>query len=120
MPDTESLLTEYVRNGSERAFRELVSAHVNFVYSTALRVVGGDTQCAEDVAQTVFIDLARKAAFLPGKVRLGGWLHRHTCFLGRKALRKERRRAARERQAMQLHTIADYTEENLSQLALVL
>jgi len=90
----EALLNEYVRNGSERAFRELVAAYVNFVYGTALRFVGGDTHMAEDVAQTVFIDLARKAALLPANVQLGGWLHRHTCFVARKALRKERRASA--------------------------
>jgi RNA polymerase sigma factor (sigma-70 family) len=120
MPATETLLTEYARNGSERAFRELVSAYLSFVYSTALRLVAGDSHLAEDVAQTVFIDLARKAPLLPASVRLGGWLHRHTCFVARKALRKERRRRARERQAMQLQTIADYTQENISQLAAIL
>src|SRR5262245_52293403 len=116
----EALLNEYVRNGSEQAFRELVAAYINFVYATALRSVGGDAHMAQDVSQTVFIDLARKAAMLPAKVQLGGWLHRHTCFVARKALRKERRRIAREKQAMQLQTIADYTEENLGHLAAIM
>ena len=120
MSGTQTLLAEYVQKGSERAFRELVTSYINFVFSTALRVVGGDRQMAEDVSQTVFTDLARKAITLPRDVKLGGWLHRHTCFVGRKALRREWRRIARERQAMQLTTIEDYTEENLVQLSTIL
>ena len=120
MTGTQSLLADYVRNGSERAFRELVTSFIDFVYSTAVRVVGGDRQLAEDVSQMVFVDLARKAAGLPEDVKLGGWLHRHTCFVAHKALRQEQRRKARERRAVELQLIADYTEDNLSQLASVL
>jgi RNA polymerase sigma factor (sigma-70 family) len=119
MSGTEALLSEYA-NGSERAFRELVTCYINFVFSTALRIVGGDRPLAEDVTQTVFTDLARKAASLPKDIRLGGWLHRHTCFIARKTLRREHRRIAREKQAVKLHSIEDYTESNLAQLALVL
>jgi DNA-directed RNA polymerase specialized sigma24 family protein len=78
MAGTQSLLLEYVQKGSERAFRELVTAYIDFVFSTALRIVGGDRHLAEDITQTVFADLARKAATLPADLRLGGWLHRHT------------------------------------------
>jgi len=117
---TQTLLADYVKNGSEIAFRDLVTAYINFVFGTALRVVGGDRALAEDVSQTVFTDLARKAVTLPRDIKLGGWLHRHTCFVGRKALRRERRRVARERQAMQLTTIEDYTEENLGQISTIL
>src|SRR5690242_19575693 len=120
MKSSQSLLADYVKNGSERAFRDLVTAYIDFVFATAVRVVGGDRALAEDESQTVFTDLARKAITLPQDVRLGGWLHRHTCFVGRKALRRERRRIARERQAMQLTTIEDYTEENLTHLSTIL
>jgi RNA polymerase sigma factor (sigma-70 family) len=120
MSGTQALLTEYAKAGSERAFRELVSSYVNFVFSTALRIVGGDRPLAEDVAQAVFTDLAQKARSLPKDVRLGGWLHRHTCFLARKSLRRERRRIAREKRAIELHSIEDYSEANLAQMALVL
>jgi RNA polymerase sigma factor (sigma-70 family) len=120
MSGTQALLTEYANGGSERAFRELVSSYVNFVFSTALRIVGGDRPLAEDVTQAVFTDLSRKAVSLPKDVQLGGWLHRHTCFIARKTLRRERRRIAREKQAMELHSIEDYTDANLAQLGLVL
>jgi DNA-directed RNA polymerase specialized sigma24 family protein len=80
MMDDEQLLHAYARERSEAAFGELVTRHIDFVYSAALRVVNGDGHLAQDVAQTVFIDLARKAGSLPGGVRLAGWLHRHTCY----------------------------------------
>lgn len=120
MSGTQALLSEYTQGGSEQAFRELVTSYINFVFSIALRAVGGDRPLAEDVTQTVFTDLARKAPSLPKDVRLGGWLHRHTCFVARKTLRRERRRIAREKQAIELHGVEDYSEANLAQLALVL
>jgi DNA-directed RNA polymerase specialized sigma24 family protein len=52
-----------------------VARHIDFVYSAALRVVNGDSHLAQDVAQTVFIELVRKAGSLPGDVGLAGWLH---------------------------------------------
>ena len=120
MRGTQTLLAEYANGGSEHAFRELVAAYVDFVYSIALRIVGGDRPLAEDVTQAVFTDLARKAGGLPKEVRLGGWLHRHTSFVARNTLRRERRRIAREKRAVELHSIEDYTEANLAQLGLVL
>ena len=59
MTDSQNLLAEYARSGSETAFRELVARYINLVHSTALRLVSGNSQLAEDVAQTVFINLAR-------------------------------------------------------------
>ena len=76
--DASSLLRQYVEHGSESAFRELVTRYIDFVYSVALRRVDGNAYLAQDVAQTVFTDLARKARSLPVDVMLGGWLHRHT------------------------------------------
>ena len=62
-PDSE-LLGRYAGTRSEDAFAELVRRHVNLVYSAALRQVNGDAHLAQDVAQTVFTDLARKAGSL--------------------------------------------------------
>ena len=71
LTDTE-LLRRYVEDRSEAAFGELVARHVNLVYSTALRLVGGDEQLACDVAQSVFTDLARKGRTLRQESMLGG------------------------------------------------
>src|SRR4051812_30707753 len=51
MTDDSSLLRLYVERRSNDAFTALVSRHVDFVYSTALRRVGGDPVRAQDVAQ---------------------------------------------------------------------
>src|SRR3970040_2335326 len=98
MTDGQQLLAQYAESGSETAFRELVTRYVDLVYSTAVRLVNGDTHLAEDVTQTVFTALARKARALSKDVMLGGWLHRHTCFVALNTMRSERRRHARERQ----------------------
>ena len=117
MTDSQRLLAEYATNGSEPAFRELVSRYLNLVYSTAIRLVGGDAHLAQDAAQTVFVDLARHARTLPRNVMLGGWLHRHTCFVALKMMRGERRRKFREKQAMAMNEEQDYSEANLAQIA---
>ena len=92
MTDSQQLLATYVKTGSEAAFRELLACYIDLVYSTALRLVQGDTHQAEDVAQTVFTDLAREAHTLSADTMLGGWLHRDTCFVASKLMRAERRR----------------------------
>jgi len=96
---SQKLLADFVRNGSEAAFRQLVERYANLVYSTAYRITGGDMPLAQDIAQTVFLDLSRMAGKLSEEVMLGGWLHRHTCFVCSTALRAERRRRKRELQA---------------------
>jgi RNA polymerase sigma factor (sigma-70 family) len=120
MTDSRTLLAEYAANGSEPAFRELVTRYVDLVYSAAVRLVGEERHLAEDVAQTVFVDLARLARSLPQEVMLGGWLHRHTCFVAATFLRRERRRRARERQTVEMNALQDHSEANLALVTPVL
>jgi RNA polymerase sigma factor (sigma-70 family) len=94
-PDQE-LLRRYVQTRSEEAFAELVRRHVNLVYSAALRQVKGDAHLAQDVAQTVFSDLARKAGSLTRRESLTGWLYASTHFAAAKIVRTETRRRNRE------------------------
>ena len=117
MTDSQHLLAEYRQNSSDAAFQELVARFVDLVYSTALRLVEGDTHRAEDVTQTVFLDLARKARLIPADVKLGGWLHRDTCLVAGHILRGERRRQARERQAVEINTLQNHSEADFSQVA---
>ena len=91
MTDDGQLLRQYTRERSESAFGELVARHIDLVFSAALRVVDGERPLAQDVTQTVFADLARKACGLPRDVMLAGWLYRHACFTAAKAVRTERR-----------------------------
>src|SRR5947209_2439883 len=105
MTDDRQLLQQYARQRSESAFGELVARHIDLVYSAALRVVGGDTQLAQDVTQVVFINLASKASDLPQDVLLAGWLHRHTCYTAAKAVRTERRRKVREKTATEMRLL---------------
>ncbi len=99
--DDAKLLQEYVECRSETAFAELVARHINLVYSTALRVVG-EAALAKDVAQLVFIQLARKAPFIRSGHTLPGWLYRVTRCQAANALRDDRTRRRRETEAMNM------------------
>ncbi|HEX5219304.1 MAG TPA: sigma-70 family RNA polymerase sigma factor [Verrucomicrobiae bacterium] len=114
MDDDRQLLRRYAADGSEAAFGELVARHVNLVYSAALRRTGGDAHLAQDVAQLVFTDLARKARTLPENVVLAGWLHRATRYAAAQLLRTERRRAAREQEAVTMNSILSQTDSDPS------
>ncbi len=116
MNDAE-LLRKYTRERSEEAFAELVSRYLDLVYSAALRQVGGDAHLAEDVAQTVFAALAKKAYRLPAGVVLGGWLYRHTCFVAWQTIRSERRRRLREEEVFQMNSQDATAEPNWQELA---
>jgi RNA polymerase sigma factor (sigma-70 family) len=120
MTEDSQLLRRYTEERAEPAFGELVTRHIDLVYSAALRVAGGDRHLAQDVAQRVFADLARKATSLPRGVVLAGWLYRHACFTAAKAVRAERRRKSREQTAMEMNALHDNIEPSWEQIAPVL
>ncbi|MDB6015547.1 MAG: polymerase, sigma-24 subunit, subfamily [Pedosphaera sp.] len=120
MTETQKLLAEYLKSGSEAAFHELVTRYINLVYGTALRLVGGNAPAAEDVTQTVFVHLARKAHGLSNETALGGWLHRDTCHVAATLMRGERRRQNREREAVEMNPLQDHSASNLAQVTPVL
>ena len=97
-PDDMQLLREYAAGNSEDAYATLVRRHVNLVYSVALRQLG-DVHHAQDVAQAVFIILARKAAGLRRETILTGWLYQTARFTAASFLRGERRRQRREQES---------------------
>jgi RNA polymerase sigma factor (sigma-70 family) len=107
MTEDSIQLRRFVEKADEEAFRELVNEHFNLVYGTALRQANGDASLAEDIAQTVFTDLARKARLLPREVILSGWLYEATRFSAAKAIRSEQRRRAREQKAFSMQNPTD-------------
>jgi RNA polymerase sigma factor (sigma-70 family) len=104
MSDDAELLQRYARQGAETAFAELVRRHVNLVWAAARRITG-DADLARAAEQTVFTDLARKARRLPPNTILPGWLHRAACLAAANLVRGNARRAARERQVMELQSL---------------
>ncbi len=108
--DTE-LLRCYAEEHSEAAFTELVERRLGLVYAVALRQTGGDAHRAQDIAQTVFTNLARKASSLARQPVLAGWLYRSAQFAASDAMRTEWRRQLREQEA---HTMNEILSEDRS------
>ncbi|MBA3849329.1 MAG: hypothetical protein C0502_04960 [Opitutus sp.] len=93
MPNDAELLCRYARENDQRAFGEFVQRHMALVYGAALRRTSGRSDLAEEVAQRVFADAARKAWGLAAHPSLAGWLHQATRYATIDALREETRRA---------------------------
>ena len=99
--DDWKLLDSYARGGSHEAFGQLVAKYADFVLAIARRRVR-DIQLAEDVTQSVFIVLARRAGGLRGGGSLAAWLHQTTLLAAANAIRSENRRLAREKAAVEI------------------
>jgi RNA polymerase sigma factor (sigma-70 family) len=98
MSDDMQLLQEYASGNSEEAFATLVTRHINLVYSAALRRVPNPHQ-AEEVAQAVFVLLAKKAGRLNRSTVLSGWLYQTALLTASNFIRTETRRQHREQEA---------------------
>jgi len=99
------LLQEFAASRSEAAFAALVRQHINLVFATACRQLGNHS-LAEEVSQTVFVSLARKAGSLGRHPTVAGWLHKATLLECRRVLRTELRRQHREQVAVALGTVS--------------
>ncbi|HEV2294006.1 MAG TPA: sigma-70 family RNA polymerase sigma factor [Tepidisphaeraceae bacterium] len=97
------LIRTYARDHSQAAFAELVRRHVDWVYSAARRQVT-DPADADDVTQSVFILLARKAGTFGEHPLLTVWLFRVTRLMAADARKLRARRRKHERLAAQHRT----------------
>lgn len=89
------LLRLYTRQASQEAFSALVARHLDLVYAAAIRLVRSH-DLARDVAQNVFIELAREAGRLRSGCVLPAWLHTATRRRAIDLVRCEARRKRRE------------------------
>ncbi len=100
MTDAE-LLQSYVRDNSQTAFAALVTRYLDLVYSAALRQLRSSA-AAEEVAQSVFLDLSRQAHRLKPGQPLAAWLYLVTRRTAIDAIRREASRQASERAAIEI------------------
>jgi len=96
--DAAPLLRRFLDHRDEDAFRRLVDAHIDLVYSAALRQIR-DHALADDITQTVFITLARNANRITPGVPLEAWLLKTTHYAACDARRRRDRRLHHERKA---------------------
>ena len=104
MTDTQ-LIKDYL-DGSASAFAELVRRHAGWVYAVARRRVG-DAHLAEDVTQSVFLVLARKANRLRREIVLSAWLFEVTRMTVLRLQRDEVRRRQREVESIMMSHNSD-------------
>jgi RNA polymerase sigma factor (sigma-70 family) len=93
--DDRTLLRSYALNRDQAAFSELVRRHADLVYSAARRQVG-DHHRAQEVTQSVFLALARKAGSLAEHPVLAAWLFQSTRLSSAKLREADVRRVVRE------------------------
>ncbi|RYD24957.1 MAG: sigma-70 family RNA polymerase sigma factor, partial [Verrucomicrobiaceae bacterium] len=89
--DDAELLRRFAAERSEASFAVLARRHTGLVLDTALRITGS-RPLAEDIMQTVFLQLARKAVGVAGSRTVAAWLHRAAVLESRAVLRAESRR----------------------------
>jgi len=98
MNEDAHLLHRYAEHGDEAAFTAFVERHVRMIYAIAARRLGSE-QHADDVAQQVFLAVARNARRLANHPQLLAWLHATARNAARDTVRRDLRRRQRELRA---------------------
>jgi RNA polymerase sigma factor (sigma-70 family) len=101
MQDRE-LLKKFVHARDPRAFAELVRRHIDLVYAAARRQLR-DPGAVEDVTQSVFVLLSKKAHTIRDSEALPGWLLIATRCLVLNLIRTEARRRKHEGRAAEMN-----------------
>ena len=121
MTDSQILIAEYAKTSSEAAFRELVARYIDLVLH--------DGRCGRLAATRIWLRTCRKRCSsiwlrrqknLPKDVLLEAGCIGTPCYVAATILRGQRRRQARERQAVEMKTQQDNSEANLEQVAPIL
>lgn len=111
-PDAHVCLERWTACRDEAALARLLALHGDLVFSTALRILDGQRMLAEEVAQTVFAVMARKASSLRHHPSLAAWLHRAAVLEALQVRRRERTRLAHlaefSRQAEMAHAASPW------------
>src|SRR5829696_2263226 len=107
--DDWDLLEQFRLARSEPAFAELVRRHAGFVLATCRRR-SRDVHLSEDVAQAVFVVLARRPPVRSASsATLAGWLYRTAVHACNNAMQASRTRHQHERRAAEQAAIANDT-----------
>ena len=109
----QDLLQRFADSQDEGAFTVLVERHQALVVSVCRRVLG-NSHDAEDVAQSVFFILAKKAGSIAAPRSLAPWLHRVATDMARNAWNARRAREHHQQQAAAMPrpaTAPDMSEE---------
>jgi RNA polymerase sigma factor (sigma-70 family) len=109
-PDAECL-RRFVAAGDERAFAEVVERHVHLVHGAAMRILA-NADAAQEVAQSVFILLAKQAWRLTGHPALAGWLYRTAVLQACDYRRSQARRRQRELHAVAVGSTMNHAESS--------
>ena len=94
---TEQLLTRFVQSRDQQAFEALLRLYGPLVYGVCRRVLGNHHD-AEEVFQSTFLILARKADSIHQREGLATWLHRvayHAALRARTAIAARRQKETR-------------------------
>ena len=94
-PEQESLsdaelLAAFARSGDEAAFTTIMGRYAALIRATAQRTTGRSAM-VEEVAQSVFALLARKAGRMGRTDHLAAWLHRTAVYLSLRHVRADAR-----------------------------
>lgn len=104
LPSDHELLREYAERGSQAAFTELANRHLDLVYSAARRQVNSSA-LAEEIGQSVFLDLSRSAHRISPRQPLVAWLFFVTRRTAIDVIRRESRRQSREQTGLQIDSM---------------
>lgn len=84
----ETKLLQQALAGDGQAFESLVRNHYEMVYRCAFRFCG-HKEDAEDIAQEVFLKVAKKLGSYDGRASFSSWLYRITMNTGKDLFRKQ-------------------------------